>query len=360
MFCPKCGNELSLFADKCISCGKSFKNMSLAERQKLEQLKPIIKPQRKSNKRHKKPVKKIKIKLLKLESNTIRDMLLKKECQSQVQKEKEELIDHFYLNTNLGGKNMLDFNELRNEQLIKEREEYENDFISMVDIIKSGELDYYAGFQYSEYYLGDFDIEFDMEDYFIQLRDEKLIREREAYELEYYSQIAEDPVEYDALDIQIESYEGDYYECDFEYFEYDDYFDSYYEEHSYMEASYCGNHFLDYIPNDDLFDNLDGCDYPEGPDENLLGFKFPEPEFEVYFEEDICIPEYYYECQEIDLTIEEQFIGIIEEYCNEELQMQKLIKEHLEEEKFFLQSVPEKEVLDKINLPPECDDLIFI
>ena len=58
MFCPKCGNELSLFADKCLSCGKSFMNMSLAERQKLEQLKPIIKPQRKSNRRHKKPVKK--------------------------------------------------------------------------------------------------------------------------------------------------------------------------------------------------------------------------------------------------------------------------------------------------------------
>ena len=46
MFCPKCGNELSLFADKCLSCGKSFMNMSLAERQKLEQLKPIIKPQK--------------------------------------------------------------------------------------------------------------------------------------------------------------------------------------------------------------------------------------------------------------------------------------------------------------------------
>ena len=36
MICPKCGNSLDLFADKCLSCGKSFKAMSLAERQRLE------------------------------------------------------------------------------------------------------------------------------------------------------------------------------------------------------------------------------------------------------------------------------------------------------------------------------------
>ena len=36
MYCPKCGNELDLFADKCLKCGKSFKGLSLAERQKLE------------------------------------------------------------------------------------------------------------------------------------------------------------------------------------------------------------------------------------------------------------------------------------------------------------------------------------
>ncbi len=36
MFCPKCGNELDLFADKCLSCGKNFRGMSLAQRQKLQ------------------------------------------------------------------------------------------------------------------------------------------------------------------------------------------------------------------------------------------------------------------------------------------------------------------------------------
>ena len=39
MFCPKCGNKVDMFADKCLSCGKSFRNLSMAERQKLE-LKP--------------------------------------------------------------------------------------------------------------------------------------------------------------------------------------------------------------------------------------------------------------------------------------------------------------------------------
>ena len=41
MFCPKCGNRLDMFAEKCLSCGTSFKGMSMAERQRLE-LKPRI------------------------------------------------------------------------------------------------------------------------------------------------------------------------------------------------------------------------------------------------------------------------------------------------------------------------------
>ena len=41
MICPECGNEVDLFADKCLRCSKSFKSMSLAERQKLE-----VKPKR--------------------------------------------------------------------------------------------------------------------------------------------------------------------------------------------------------------------------------------------------------------------------------------------------------------------------
>lgn len=43
MICPKCGNSLDLFADKCLSCGKSFRGLSLAERQNLE-IKRVKKP----------------------------------------------------------------------------------------------------------------------------------------------------------------------------------------------------------------------------------------------------------------------------------------------------------------------------
>lgn len=35
MFCPKCGNEVDLFADKCLSCGMSFKSISMTERKKF-------------------------------------------------------------------------------------------------------------------------------------------------------------------------------------------------------------------------------------------------------------------------------------------------------------------------------------
>ena len=36
MICPKCGNSMDLFADKCMKCGKSFRNMTLSERERLE------------------------------------------------------------------------------------------------------------------------------------------------------------------------------------------------------------------------------------------------------------------------------------------------------------------------------------
>lgn len=36
MICPKCGNNVNLFADNCLKCGKSFRNMTLSERERLE------------------------------------------------------------------------------------------------------------------------------------------------------------------------------------------------------------------------------------------------------------------------------------------------------------------------------------
>lgn len=48
MYCPKCGNEMSLFSDKCLSCGMSFKSMSIAQRQKFEGKPPVKNLKRKS------------------------------------------------------------------------------------------------------------------------------------------------------------------------------------------------------------------------------------------------------------------------------------------------------------------------
>lgn len=36
MICPKCGNEVDLFADKCLKCSKSFKNLSVEKRLEME------------------------------------------------------------------------------------------------------------------------------------------------------------------------------------------------------------------------------------------------------------------------------------------------------------------------------------
>ena len=87
---------------------------------------------------------------------------------------------------------MIDMESLRNEMLIEERQNYENDFISISDIMKSEELDYYTGPQFEVYFektleseapnLDDFDYSFEVEDNLLQKRDEILIKEHEAYE----------------------------------------------------------------------------------------------------------------------------------------------------------------------------------
>nr|WP_294999707.1 hypothetical protein [uncultured Methanobrevibacter sp.] len=48
MYCPKCGNELDIFTDKCLKCGKSFKGMSVSEREKHNS-RPIGKKRDKPN-----------------------------------------------------------------------------------------------------------------------------------------------------------------------------------------------------------------------------------------------------------------------------------------------------------------------
>ena len=186
---------------------------------------------------------------------------------------------------------MIDIEVSRNMKLIEEREDYENDFISIEDILKSEELDYYTTPNYEEYFLKkaeddfiqDLDWEFELEDCLSQLRDERMIEAHMDMD-EYPFEIDLDIAEYDPLGAQIKSleYGEDITECEYwddNYYDFDDFYDYedpiedyfYFESHkfernSYLEASYCGGNYLDYMPHDDIYFRIDGCDYPEGPD----------------------------------------------------------------------------------------------
>ena len=194
---------------------------------------------------------------------------------------------------------MIDMESLRNEMLIEERQNYENDFISISDIMKSEELDYYTSPQFEVYFektpeseapnLDDFDYSFEFEDNLLQKRDEILIKEHEAYEKNNFEDIDLDLIVDDIFDYQIESFKEDSFleEIVPDYdFDFEDYEDMQYEEEMSWDLHYlsesqfetqsrCGCPYDDYMPNDDgLCDYLDCYDYPEGPNENLSGIKY--------------------------------------------------------------------------------------
>ena len=204
-------------------------------------------------------------------------------------------------NNNLNEDFAGDFELLRIEKLIEEREDYEKEFLSLEP--STAELDYQI-FQYEleledmETNLNSNDFEedlsdpFELEDLHNLLRDMSLIREREEYEAIHFSTIEADLFREDIFDFQIaareeESLEQDGYDCDFEYEpeDYEDYVYDQYEEDMFWNLHYlresqfekpkCGCAYMDYMPNDDGFcDYLDCYDYPEGPEENLNGIKF--------------------------------------------------------------------------------------
>ena len=204
-------------------------------------------------------------------------------------------------NNNLNEDFAGDFELLRIEKLIEEREDYEKEFLSLEP--STAELDYQI-FQYEleledmETNLNSNDFEedlsdpFELEDLHNLLRDMSLIREREEYEAIHFSTIEANLFREDIFDFQIaareeESLEQDGYDCDFAYEpeDYEDYVYDQYEEDMFWNLHYlresqfekpkCGCAYMDYMPNDDGFcDYLDCYDYPEGPEENLNGIKF--------------------------------------------------------------------------------------
>ena len=141
----------------------------------------------------------------------------------------------------------------------------------------------------------DLDYSFEFEDYMNQLRDESLIKEREAYEKAFFTTIDENVELNNIFEHQIASREEvefieiNGYDYDFKYepeFDPDFVFDQYEDDMFYTlyylrqesqmaSQESCSCAYMDYMPNDNgLCDNLDCYDYPEGPEENLCGIKF--------------------------------------------------------------------------------------
>lgn len=205
-------------------------------------------------------------------------------------------------NNNLNNNFADDFELLRIEKLIEEREAYEKEFFSLEP--STAELDYMI-FQYEldledmeiNYNLNDFEEDlsnpFELEDLQNRLRDMSLIKEREEYEAIHFSTLDADLFMNDIYEYQIASREEEDfldqndYDYDFNYGpeDYENYVYDQYEEdmfwnlHYLREAQFvkpkCSCAYMDYMPNDDGFcDYLDCYDYPEGPEENLIGIKF--------------------------------------------------------------------------------------
>lgn len=165
--------------------------------------------------------------------------------------------------------NMVDIEMLRIEKLIEEREAYENAFFSME--YKDEEFKFrISQFEelYQDYLVEPIDYEYDLmesfEDYFEKLRDEKLIKERIAYEIEYFKNI-----DYNIIEIDVESINEPYDEPDYD-IEPD--FEMYYEEdfdpRPLWEPTFRKPHRCcwdsDYMPNDDFNDDAYCYYYPDG------------------------------------------------------------------------------------------------
>lgn len=193
----------------------------------------------------------------------------------------------------------VDFELLRLEKLIEEREAYEEQFFSLKPPVDEFE----HTISQHNYELQEYELNyafpsleeipvnsFEIEDYLNQLRDEKLIEEREIYEENFLSILIDDSAIDEFYKFQMDTmgleeflniddfYDYDYkYEPDYEYDQYEEdmFWEIEYLKRSQFESPKCGCAYLDYMPHDDgLCDYLDCYDYPEGPDENLNGIKY--------------------------------------------------------------------------------------
>lgn len=205
-------------------------------------------------------------------------------------------------NIKFNEENAVDFELLRIEKLIEEREAYEKAFLSLEP--QADELEYRISQYEQEIETKNFqrlrqDFEevlsdpFDFEDRQNLLRDVMLIKEHLEYESSDNIIVDDFFASNDIYDFQIEAREEEEfikqngYDYDFKYEpeDYGDYvYDPYEEEmfwhlhylrESQLERPKCSCAYMDYMPHDDgMCDYMDCYDYPEGPEENLNGIRF--------------------------------------------------------------------------------------
>lgn len=168
------------------------------------------------------------------------------------------------------------------------------------------------------------------------IRDAILIEERLVYENNFFRGIFEDIEKSNQLDFQIEDYEPEFiYEeeyFDYDFADYDPFDDYYFEEFDRNDVAFVDDGFQTFPSNDDSFDRFEEYDYPDGPDENLNGVRYFEEYFLEYDEPFLDFDEPY-ECSGEYLFDKEQ--------QKEESFLNKLIEEHLKEEKQILEEILE-------------------
>ena len=178
----------------------------------------------------------------------------------------------------------------------------------------------------------------------INEHDKKLIEEHEKEE-EYYENIIDLVLEEEEALDKLIAERMEYIEDSFDFEpspEYERLEELYYESYD--------NQFQEQISDVD-----DYIDYPEGPDENLNGIKYGEEYFDDFeIEWDID------QLEDVSPDFYEQLVDDAFEYQNDEDRyLEDLIKQHLEEEKTFLDNILVETIVEESIFEKAIDELIF-
>lgn len=187
-------------------------------------------------------------------------------------------------------------------------------------------------------------------------RNEQLIREREEYERQYFESVIDEMMESDALDKLI----ADRIKYIDENFDFEPS-----PEYQRLEQLYYQS-YEERFKDDDPFDKFDEHDYPEGPDENINGVKYPpfdefhdlddniirmEPEISHY--EDFDEPDY----ADVYENLAED--ALIELHDKEEAYFDELIRQYIEEEKSYIDNLLVDAIEEDYLFEKAIDNLIM-